>query len=166
MNKIYVVTAFGGSYDDAWQENICACLTQEDAELKILEFRERDARLEKISPNIIEEYGNAFRSTIEGLMFEEIPPFPNKGKFKNDKLYDDALTKWQHSMVLQMLHNEHARKRIEWEAAKVARKLAIELGCSDEDLSYLGFQDDGTFSGSWGHHFDDCDYSIEELEIK
>jgi hypothetical protein len=165
MNKIYVVTAFGGSYEDAWQENICACLTQEDAELKILEFREQDARLGKISPKIVEEYRNTFRQPIEGIHLEQIPPVPNKRNFKNDKLYSDALTKWQHAIVPVQLRNAHVQKLINLEAARVARELAIELGCSDEDLSYLGFQDDGTFSVSWGHRFDDCDYFIEELEI-
>lgn len=165
MNKIYVVTAYGGSYDDAWQENICACLTREDAELKILEFQQRDARLEKIFPKIVEEYRNTFRSPIEGLQLEKIPPIPNKRNFKNDKLYSDALTKWQHAVAPVQLRNQHVQELINLEVAKVARKLAIELGCSDEDLSYLGFQDDGTFS-EWGHRFDDCDYSIEELEIK
>lgn len=160
--KIFVVIAYGGEYDDAWEKNVCAKFTETDAQLEILELEERRDKLKVMHPEVSSAF-YAARQVREPM--EEVPKSPkgpSKTTKENMRLHREAVEAWR--VVAQPIieRNQEREKRAYSAAVNVAREKAIELGADERDLQHLGFTD--ADYRSYTANFD-CDYRVEELEL-
>ena len=159
---IYVIVAYGGEYDDAWESNVCAKRSRDDAELEILELEERRDKVKVMHPEVSSAF-YAARQVREPM--EEVPESP-KGPAKttkeNMRLHREAVEAWR--LVAQPIieRNQERENRAYLAAVEAARLKAIELGADERDLHELGFSESDYRAYSTNF---DCDYRVEELEL-
>jgi len=162
MNQIYIVIAYGGSYD-AWENNLFARYTMEDAELAIIELKERDARITAAMPKLIaqlKELQSKFPLTQEP--HPAMPKGPAKQTRENRDAHQKAMATWSTENQRIWAINQARQNHWNEEMTNYQRAFAKnECGLSDEDMVII------TFPTHSGYCFGDRgEYRIDELEIK
>ena len=164
MTTIYIVVASGGSYDDAWQTNLCACIDKTAAELEVLRLEEQSKKIGAM----IREVEGAYRAGLHANKFtrEEIPRPPSgpaKGDKESMKLHTAAM-KAHYALVQPIAERNERRNTTAMLAAKeAAKQKAIDLGANEDDLKVMGFINEHFFLSHCRDY--DCAYFIEELEL-
>jgi len=154
--KVYVVVAGGGEHADVWKSNVCACLTEEAAHLRVNELKQQSERLQKILPSVKSTFNKVIEPASKRM--EKVPPAPSRTWWVNQEgkeSYDEALLKWRNVALPIMQRNSLIDQEATQFAVTEARNVAIKLGCSDNDLLVLGFSGN-TFSqhaSSLGDYF-------------
>jgi hypothetical protein len=167
MSTIYIVSAFGGSYDDAWENNLCARRTMAEAEAEVERLKIQQARVVGFDSQVRNAY-LAAREEAQPVMLE-IPPAP-KGPASTTKENMNAWKKqkkeWEQLAQPMIAENRQKQAAQEAAAARWAKAFAISLGATEEELQELGFSSmDGT-EAYYSYRFDkDTGYDIEELEL-
>jgi hypothetical protein len=167
MNKqtIYVVIAYGGEYDDAWEKNVCARFSETDAQITILDLEERREKLKGMR-DPVQAVWYANLKPIEGIESVPQPPKgPKKGTKENMAAHRLAVEEWRKIANPMIERNEQRANAAYLNASKLAREKAIELGADEVDLSQLGFCDNGEFRPPYDSCLD-CSYRYEELELQ
>lgn len=162
MSMIYIIVAYGGQYDDAWESNLTARYIKEDAELAIIELQERDARVKAAMPKLVAQFKEL---QAKFPLSQEPHPAMPKGPAKQTKENRAA-----HDKVMQTYYTENQRvwainqaRQNAWneEMTNYQRGFAKnECGLSDTDLMIINFP---THSAYCFSH--EADYRIDELEI-
>lgn len=163
MTTIYIIVASGGSYDDAWQSNVCARYSRDDAELEVLRLQEQSKKISAIVDEVRTTYYIALKA---GAFTPEEIPRPPKGPAKstkeNRKLHAEEMQKY-YALAQPIAKRNEARHIAAMAAAKeAAKQRAIELGADEDDLKVMGF-DQPYFSLYCREG--DASYDVEELEI-
>lgn len=163
---IYVVIAYGGEYDDAWESNVCAKYSRDDAELEVLELKQRREKLKTIHQPVQDAF--YARCSIQEPM-EEVPNSPkgpSKSTKENMRLHWEAVDAWRAVARPIIERNQERENRAHQAAVEAARNKAIELGADEFDLKQLGFSKDN-YNDRYHPSFCNfnCDYKIEELEL-
>lgn len=160
MNKIYLVKAYGGEYDDAWEDNLFACTTQEAAELAIIELQERDARIKIVLPTLHQQFIELRK--FMPLEQEMAPPWP-KGPAKQTKENRDAHQRQiaEYQRIVLPMNARNTAKQHAWtdKVTELQRAEAQRLGLSDADTAIIDFP-------VYRAHADTSNYMFEELELR
>lgn len=165
MTTIYIVVASGGSYDDAWQANLCARFDKTDAELEVLRLEEQSKKIGAM----IREVEGAYRGGLHANQFTpEVMPRPPSGPAKSDKesmKLHAAVMKAHYALVQPIAERNQRRNTAAMLAAKeAAKQKAIELGANEDDLRVMGFTNEHFFLSHCRDY--DCAYFVEELTIQ
>lgn len=173
MKKIFVIKAGGGSYDDAWERNLYAVEDQTQAELDVLEHRERHEQCKEWWMTVQQIIQAGWTRVREYKPTRLAPPQPVPPTRLKDKEKDQAarqeyrrrLDAWYKEMrpIEQELRN--AQDAVMHEAFVEAIAKVRELGGTEAHLMQLGFYDD---RGQVRHpSFDpNTDYDCEEIELR
>lgn len=165
MSKIYVVKASGGSYDDAWECNVCAYLDEEKAQFEVWRLNEQMVRLREIHGKIQEAYYRRLKATQKGLeVAPERPRGPVKQTPTSKAEYKAAQKAWQVVADPILKRNQEHLAREYGAAKELARLQAVELGATEEDLVFLGFRTEGTYPIT--NYNLEATHEYEELELK
>lgn len=165
MEKIFIVSAYGGQYDDAWETNLYALRDVVEAELAVLHEEERHKRLLKIDTVVDQVFGAYLHSAVYDMKkIPDQPRGPARTTKENMKLHEKALAEWQAIVIPLNEHNNNEQNRIFREARAVAKQKAIELGADYLDLKTLGFTETGEYHA---YAFEeDTSFHFEELELR
>ncbi len=164
QNKVYIVVAAGGSYDDAWHSNLSAHLDRTVAELEVLRLQEQSKRIQTILEDVRKFYHEQLKA--QAFTLEEVPQ-PPKGPSKQTKE-----NRAQHKAAMDAYYklaqpiaqrNEEKRLAAMNAAREAAKQKAIELGAIEDDLKLMGFEE-AYFSVYCRDA--DASYEIEELELR
>lgn len=163
MNKIFVVVAYGGQYEDAWENSLFACATQVGADLAVLELQERDERIKLAAEKLVSHFNDL--KAKHPLVLDPLPAMP-KGPAKPTKetnkdyqrvmagYYAENQRVWAINQARQNAWNE--------ELAGYQREYAkAECGLSDDDLTCITFPTHSMYCFG-----DKADYCVEELELR
>lgn len=160
--KIYIVKASGGEYDDAWENNLCACRTVETAEAEVTRLKEQAERLKEMAPKVAAFYRKFLQENpATQVEVPAHPKGPSKQTKENRKAYEQAAEAWRvkaHPILEgnQAAVNEQTRK-----ATAASRQFAMGMGADEDDLKQIGLDDDLGWPS-----YEDAEYTYEELEIK
>lgn len=156
--KIYVVVAYGGSYDDAWESNMCARFTQEAAELVIEEEKARDARIRAAQPKLKEHF-DSLRDTAPVLQpLPEIDRLPPKGKredaavkARQKQLAESNKVQLRNQVLMQEWHSKVKNMQYDYAFG--------HLGLTLKDLEQVTLPCNYVYLPK-------CDYRVDELELE
>lgn len=167
MNKIYVVKASGGSYDDAWESSLFAVGDAQTAELAVWDLQEQHKFLEKVWPDIQQVLQHGMKA-VRDFKYEVIPPAP-KGLAKASKEqlaeHRKAFNEWRKVSEPIQKRNEAQTDRLMKEAVEATRVHAISLGCTEEHLKELNFYNHAG-ELTYPNFRSDTSYDFEELELR
>lgn len=169
MTKIFIITASGGSYDDAWENNLFAVQSQEGAEAEVERLNAQHALLCSIWNEVRAALFEGYAKT-RSVQQEPVPPAP-KGPAKPggkdaQRAHSKALEEWRAAAEPARVRNAAVVQQSMREAVESARQKAVELGADDEQLQALGFITLADGSTSPPHLMIDTSYSYEELELR
>lgn len=164
MEKIFVVKAYGGEFDDSWEENLYAVRGQEAAELAVMQETERHERLCKAKEKIFNVYHRVLNSLPKDIRDIPSPPRgPARPTKETTEAHRQAAEKWREIAEPIQKHNAAEYSRVQAAASIQAKNKAIELGLNDEDLVILGFRDGEDY---YSHRYNsDRQFHFEELEL-
>lgn len=165
MEKIFIVSAYGGQYEDAWNTNLYALRDVVEAELAVLHEEERHQRLLKINTVVDQvHYGHIREAVCDMKKIPDQPCGPASMTKENMKLHKKALAEWRAIVIPLNEHNNNEQNRIFRDARAVAKQKAIELGADDLDLKTLGFTEPAEYHA---YAFEeDTSFRFEELELR
>ncbi len=167
MEQIYLITAHGGEYGDAWSQNLYAVKTQAQAEQAVAEER---ATL-PLMLQVLHAHSHALTQYLRATQHLRVvvppaPIWPSDGD-------DEARTQYyrDHRQWVDLIHQAEVLDRplvlsAEQKAAQTAYDHAVSLGLKDRHLQQLGFSwNQGVLkfepTGLWS----DTQYSYEVLEV-
>lgn len=157
MTKIYIIKAFGGEYDDAWESNLFAVNDEQQAEAEVQRLKEQHQFLigvdAALKPFVQEVYAQ-----VRAFKREPTPPEP-KGSAK-------AKEAWLKECEPIWKRNQAEIDSIWRRGGDVLMVKAQELGCDEEQLDALGFHIPGGVGFNMPNFRRDVDYSYEELEMR
>lgn len=156
--KIYVVVAYGGSYDDSWESNICARSTQEGAELAIEEEKARDARIQEALPKLKEHF-ESLRTTAPVMqILPALDPLPPRGKredvamkARREQLAESNRVQLRNQVLMQEWHSQV--KAAQYKYAQT------HCGLTLKDLEQVNLP-------CYHVYHPETDYRIDELELE
>lgn len=166
MNKVYVVVASGGRYDDAWTRNECAYLDKDEAELHSIKMTEMVERVKPLFDKIMNKWYALHQTPDPEFKDEEMPRYPvgpAKNSKESDKAYQLELDEWQRITAPITKRNLKRRNDFMAKCMTICREYAKELGLSDEEMTYVGLSQDRL--SPYGFD-DDAEYEVQELELK
>lgn len=149
-NKIgYIVVSSGGSYSDAWHNNISIHLTKDNAEQEVAALEE-DARLGRTISLWIDEKKLKFEIEFKRLSPEPHHSYGNDGRFNLDETY----LKWHRSKAEKIVESN---KQIALDAIK---EFEVKEGTDlfESLTNYMGYLS-STYS-------EEGSYQIEEVDIR
>ena len=169
MTKIYIIKSSGGSYDEAWENNLFGVVEEEQANAEVRRFKDEHKFLSEVITHLrpmIQEFYDQVRA------YERTPTPPEpKGPAKANK---EKAAEWRKAKEAWRLQcqpiwerDQEAINKIISDGALVVMEKARELGCNDEHLQKLGFYRMGADLEINMPHFNmDIDYDYEELELR
>ena len=167
MNKIYVVKCSGGSYDDAWESNLFAVGSAQDAELAVWDLQVKHDFCKEIWPKVQDAMSEGY-AKVRAFKGEVAPPAP-KGPAKPTKEtkaeHRRATEAWRKECEPIWRRNQEKINEFAKEAVQAAFNTAIALGATEEHIKMLSFYN---HNGELTHpNFrTDTHYDWEELELR
>jgi len=169
MSNIFVIKVYGGSYDDAYESNLFAVHSEQQAQIEIKRLEQLHADCKEMWEPLYDALQEGYKN-IRALHSEDfkLPPEP-KGPAKPNKETAAELRKklaaWRKECEPIWEGIRARQNAIMHEAQLATMHKAIELGATEEHLKMLGIrQPDGGLGGlSWER---DAHFSYEELELR
>ena len=169
MTKIYIIKSSGGSYDEAWENNLFGVVEEEQAKVEVQRLRDERAFLSEmrthLQPMIQECYAqvNAYKRTPT----TPEPKGPTEANREKVAEWRKAKEAWRVECEPIWKRDQEAINTIVSDGAKAVLAKARELGCEDRHIEALGFYRHGADAGISMPSFNqDVDYSYEELELR
>jgi len=167
MSKIYIVRAFGGSYDGAWETNLYAFLDEKQAAAEA-------ERLTALHTFCVAKWPavqaalQAGYAELRAFSSEPVAPHP-KGHAKMTKdeqrQLEQQRRKWRKEADVVWARNRAITNALMLKATAAARDAAVAAGCTEEHLKEMGFFNDAGELSSPSFQTD-TSYDYEELELK
>jgi len=169
MTKIYIIKASGGSYDDAWENNLFGVVEEEQAKAEVQRLKDEHEFLSEVITHL-QPMAQEFYAQVSAYKRTPTPPEP-KGPSKANKEkaaeWRKAKEAWRVACEPIWQRDQEAINKIISDGAMVVMAKARELGCEDKHIEALGFYRMGADLGINMPSFDrDVDYSYEELELR
>lgn len=142
--KLFVISASGGRYDDEWTNVVCVCLSAEKAEAEVSRRQSKHDSSIPLNKKLFAEFYNALTAHRHSLeeSIPALPPSPkgpaNSNK-ENMQPYKVALAAWRVLRDVRTDATNKAYEEAEAVATAVAYALAKEANCSDDELKNMGF---------------------------
>jgi len=176
MTKIYIIKAFGGSYDDAWKNNLYAVVEEEQAKVEVQRLTELHKFCEGIWPQVhnslTDGYAEARIAHDRNYFLQhqdlKLPPEPKepvKHTKETQAEYKKKYNAWRKEFepIWKALQAEHERSM--QMAYQASHDKAVELGATKEHLEMFGFFDQK--GGLNPPSFDEsASYCYQELELR
>lgn len=169
MEKIFVVKVYGGSYDDAYESNLFAVLSESQAiaeTVRLTQLHEECKQMwEPLYDALQEGYKNIRALNSEDFKLPPEPKGPAKPNKETAAEFRKKLAAWRKECEPIWESIRARQNAIMHEAQLATMHRAIELGATEEHLKMLGIrQPDG---GLGGLSFEsDANFSYEELELR
>ena len=172
MEMIYLVKRYGGEYDGAWEENLFAVRTEEEAKLEVTRHELAHLEASQLSEKLKEVWHTylADHSNMNEFEFEQTLPMPvrERGKKGDKKVFDRAFAaacqEWTKNNQPILQRNQERQRAYELKGFEQVRKAALELKASEDCLKMLSLDDLEKFSP---YSFNsDTGFTYETLELK
>ena len=142
--KLFVISASGGSYDDEWTNVVCVCLSAEKAEAEVSQRQSKHDSSIPLNKKLLTEFyktltehRNSLEESIPALPpAPKGPAAPNKENMQAHKV---ALAAWRVLRDERSIAGSKAYEKAEAVATAVAYALAKEANYSDDELKTMGF---------------------------
>lgn len=169
MEKIFVIQASGGSYDDAWQHDLFAVRGEERAQAEIERLKQLHAdcleMLKEVTDALHQGYAAVRAINAKDFKLPPAPQVPAKANKEIQAAYRKKHDAWRKECepIWRAISEEQNRAMVE--AQQAARNKAVELGATEEHLQMFGFYNpNGELTSP---SFDrDTHYTYEELELR
>lgn len=169
MEKIYVIQASGGSYDDAWRHDMFAVRGEEQAVAEVERLKQLHAdcleMLKEVTSALHEGYAAVRAINAKDFKLPPEPKGPAKPTKETQAAYRKRLDAWRKECepIWQTIREVQNRAMVA--AQQSALDKAVELGATEDHLKMFGFYNpNGELTSP---SFDrDTHYSYEELELR
>jgi len=169
MNRwMYVIVAYGGTYDDAWQNNVAVAASLAQAEAEIERRKALDNRANSFARQASEFYYERIRLYVPMTFEIERPKGPAKPTAETMVAYHQELDAWNNAYREHCRENYRLQTLFYKEAVKETRAFVLELFAKHglpiadyrETFSLLGFGPEELDSYA-AHQTVDSEYRID-----
>jgi hypothetical protein len=155
MPEAYIIVAYGGEYEDYWEENVSVFTDLTAAELEVIRLNDLDSKLHPIHKELIDEYWIKI-----GKSHVDLDPVPDVPCLKNDKEQATAMKNWMKETASINERNTRHLQVVTDRINQEIKDLAIEKGCDEEMLAMFGLTE-----GRFATLYRDRNYRINTVPL-